>query len=63
MSAISFTFFTVYFMIGLMLVLNIIISMILGFIGDYFSIYEDDELIEDIVSTKKYCYLKVGKVD
>lgn len=47
MSAISFTFFTVYFMIGLMLVLNIIISMILGFIGDYFSIYEDDELARD----------------
>merc|ERR1719213_1543360 len=46
-SAISFTFFTIYFMIGLMLVLNIIISMILGFIGDYFSIYEDAELERD----------------
>ena len=46
-SAISFVFFTLYFMIGLMLVLNIIVSMILGFIGDYFSIYEDAELEKD----------------
>lgn len=46
-SAISFIFFTLYFMIGLMLVLNIIVSMILGFIGDYFSIYEEAELEKD----------------
>jgi len=46
-STISFIFFTLYFMIGLMLVLNIIVSMILGFIGDYFSIYEEAELEKD----------------